>query len=386
MHITQFAHMTGTPVNFNIGDPIIGNCAHLEQTLYIVVADGTLEGQFQQRMVKNPVGQMEPLSPEIQMSADGKVETVFSSSLEIQTFQAGSLIEIRPGCAYAFKALAAGLLIEYLVPSSVGKPLFGEGIGGITEQPFKDDISFELLKDSQVKSLNASPIKASSENDFTEVNKNLATTNDQEIAPTLPPTQVLTPSAPNPEPLPQRYFYREEGTGIIKVMLYAFGLMFLLGLLSSSHNPLMIFLYLTGILYGGYWLGLEIIQLYKKPFTLGIEEEGLIINNLTFNGLFIKWEDIDRIQMGAISHGRYEVQGELVIEVIPKKPDDYGKYLNPLSRMWFNYCATHDTDYTVPTIMIKQSAVTVDLNELLPQLITKKLSYHYSKIAPQENA
>lgn len=360
MHITQFAHMNGTPVNFKMGAPIIGNVAHLDQNLYIAVVSGLLEGHFQQRMVKNPMGQMEPLSPEIQMDANGKVDMVFSSPLEVQTFQAGSLIEIRPGCAYAFKALSDGLLIEYLVPSTFTKPLFGEVVGVISESPLKDGIAFELLKTTVLQTVPETQV------------------------PIQTPVQTLSPLSP--EPLPQRYLYKEEGTGIVKVMLYAFGLMFLLGLLSSSHNGLMIMLYSAGLLYGSYWLILELIQLYKKPFTLGIEEEGLLINNLIYQDLLIHWEAIDRIQMGAISRGRYEVQGELVIEIIPKEPSAYGKYLHPLARTWFNYSATHDIDYTLPIIMIKQSAVTVDLNELLPQLITKKLAYNYTKIAPQANA
>lgn len=381
MHITQFAHVKGTPLKFKMGDPVIGNVAHLDQNLYVAVASGQLEGYFQQRMVKNPMGQMEPLSPEIQMGADGKVEMVFSSPLEIQTFQAGSLIEIRPGCAYAFKALSDGLLIEYLVPNAFTKPLLGEALGVITEAPLKDDIPFEILKDSQVENPNAITTAEPA-----KVNNTPETTGGQTMTSVMPPTQVLSSDTPSPEPLPQRYFYKEEGTGVIKVMLYAFGLMFLMGLLSSSHNGLMIMFYLGGLLYGSYWLVLEIIQLYKKPFTLGIEEEGLRINNLTYQGLLIPWEAIDRIQMGAISHGRYEVQGELVIEIIPKEASAYGKYLHPLARTWFNYSVTHNVDYSLPTIMIKQSAVTVDLNVLLPQLITKKLAYHYTKIAPQENA
>lgn len=371
MHITQFAHMNGTTVNFKPGDPILGNCAHLEQTLYLVVASGLLEGHFQQRMVQGPGGQMAPLSPEIQLGDDGKVEMVYSSSVETKTFQSGSLIEVRPGCAYALKALTDGILISYLMPTPFTKPLFGETIGAITEAPLKDDIAFELLKASAVTVTAPQPEHPTSASNS---------------APTENPTQNSNLSPIMPEPLPQRYFYREEGTGMIKVMVYAMGLLFLFGLLFSSHNPLLSILYLAGLLYGGYWLVLEILQLYKKPYTLGVEEEGLSVNNLTYSGLFIQWEDIDRLQMGAIGYGRYETEGELVIEIIPKDPNAYGKYLNPLSRLLFDYCLTHDTDYTMPIIRIKQSAVTVDLNDLLPQLISKKLSHNYAKIEPQRNA
>lgn len=358
MHITQFAHMNGTPISFKAGDPIIGNCAHLDQLLYIVVASGTLEGQFQQRLVKNASGQMEPLSAEIQMADTGTVEMVFPSNVENQLFKAGSLIEIRPGCAYAFRGQSEGLLIEYLMPLGFSAPLLGQYIGLMAEEPIKDQVTFELLKPS--------PTAPAS----------LA-------APMAVPTPTILSA---PEPLTQRYFYREEGNSILKLMLYGFGLMICMGMFLSATNPLFFIVFFIAFLYGGYWSILEGLQLYRKAFILGIEKEGLTINNIIYNNLFIKWDEIDRFQMAATTHGRYNIEGQLVIEIIPKDPVYFTKWLNPLSREVVKFCGKHGSDSVPPTIAIKQSDVAIDLNQLLPQLVAEKLSFFSTEKALQVNS
>ncbi len=370
MHITQFAHMNGTPINFKPGDPIIGNCAHLEQVLYLVVASGSLEGQFQQMLVKNASGQMEPLSAEIQMADTGNIEMVFPSNKETQIFQRGSLIEVRPGCAYALKAQSEGLLIEYVLPISFSSPLLGQHIGLMADEPFKDLVTFELLKPSiPTSSATTSPTSVTSSSSVTS------------------PSPVASPcSMPSSEPLTQRYFYKEEGAGVLKISLYAFGLLICFSMLLSSSNPLFFILFLCLTLFGGYWTTLECLQLYRKAFTLGIEKDGIIINNVIYSGLFIRWDEIDRFQMSALSHGRYNIEGELVIEVIPKIPINFIKWLNPLSREWFKFISRNGSDVLQPTIVIKQSGVTIDLNQLLPQLIAEKWAFDNTEKAPQVNS
>lgn len=390
MHITQFAHMNGTPIRFKPSDPIIGNCAHLDQILYIVVASGTLEGQFQQMLVKNSSGQMEPLSAEIQMADTGTVEMVFPSNVENQLFKTGSLIEIRPGCAYAFRGQSEGLLIEYLMPLGFSSPLLGQHIGLMAEEPFKDQVTFELLKP-----LKPSPIEERPASEITKTEASIDSIGSpapisSTAAPTSSPAPMAVPLPPTtlsaPEPLTQRYFYRDEGNSILKLLLYGFGLMICMGMFLSASNFFLFSLFLITALFVGYWSVLEGLQLYRKAFILGIEKEGLVINNIIYNNLFIKWDEIDRFQMVTLTHGRYNIEGQLVIEIIPKDPVYFTKWLNPLSREVFKFCAKNVSDSVPPTIIIKQSDMTIDLNQLLPQLVAEKLSFFSTEKAPQVNS
>jgi len=339
MYTTEFAHIKGITIPFKPANPIIGNCAHADQTVYFVVASGSLEGHFQQMMVKNPSDHMDVLSPEIQINESGCVESIYPSSKESQIFHDGSLIEIRPGCAYAFMPLSEGVLIKYLIPSSLSTSLFNHKIGQINEETVSDQVSFELLKPAKINE----PIKHEA------------------------PIKIEKKEAPNSGPLPQKYFYREDGTTLLNIGKYSLGFMLSLGLLVSSHHLIWFLVFLALTATSGYWLALEGLFLYRKTYSLGIEEDGLTINNCVYSDLVIPWSEISRFQLEARTFNRYGLESELEIRIITNHAEMFIQYANPVERFWHK-SRVQDPTVIPPKISIKQSDVSIDLNLLLTQL------------------
>lgn len=368
---TQYARFKGTPLNFKASDPILGNVSHFSQPLLLSVAAGQIELTLQQMMVHNALGQMEPLSADMQMNADGQVEMVYPSEKITQILEPGNLVEIRPGCAYALNPLTDGILIQYLLPLPYETPLFGTTIGPIELQPIDDSIHFELIKNKTV--ITPQPTSIDTERPTTPIlpsELDSEPTKNDDVSDAIQPSETdavetvakTTPVVVASNSNQQRFFYREPSTAMLRIGMFFTMPFILLIFLANMWSPIIAILWLIGTVLSGYWCALNAIPHFRNEPTLSIETDGLMVNNRTYQNLKLDWSSITQIRLDARTTS-YE-NAELVLIIDVADPKACIPNLNILQRKWFKQLQINDPNLPAPAVKLSSSDVDMELNEL----------------------
>lgn len=340
---TQYASFKGTTLNFRASDPILGNVSHFSQPLLIAIASGQIEITLQQMMVKNALGQMEPLSSEMQMNADGQVEMGYPSEKITHVLESGSLVEIRPGCAYALNPLTDGVLIQYLLPHPYETPLFNTTVGQIDTEAIDDRIHFELVK-KKVSTTTELPVIQPLE--FKKV---------ETIPQATPVTEV-------PDSNQKRYFYREPSTAMLKIGMFFVIPFIVLAFVANMWTPIVAILWFMLTIFCGYWGVINATPHFRNEPTLSIEPDGLIIHNRTYQNLKLSWDQITRTRLDARTTSYENAELVLIIDVVDLNaciPN-----LNILQRKWLKQLQINDPTALAPIIKLSNTDVDTDLNDL----------------------
>lgn len=354
---TQYAYLPGKEVRFKATDPIIGNTSHLSQSMLLVVVEGQLEITLQQMMVKNGLGHMEPLSAEVQMSDSGQVEMVYPSERISQIFEAGQLIEIRPGCAYAINPISNGLFIEYVLPLPYETPLFGSDTGLIGKPALEDLISFELVKEKPVTAVNVTePIL---EVIIPEVAVPEVIVPDTEL-----PVEQSVVDAPKKFDIPdfQRYYYRDASTAMLRIGLYCFIPFVEFALTVNDFNFFWALALLATLAFCGYKAYLEADQHFRNLPVLSIESDGILISNRTYINLKLNWDQILQVRID-LKHAKLDY-AELMLVIEVGDMSACMPSLNILQKMWFRQLQVNDPSISPPKVTLSQADVGTDLNDL----------------------
>lgn len=374
MNPTQYTHLAGKVTSFETTDAIIGNCSHIYQSILLVVASGTLEGTFQQMMVPNSLGNLEALSADVQVNANGQVEMLYPSEKIIHRLEAGSIVEVRPGCAYALNPLSKGQLVEYIIPTSQSTKLFGNTIGSVTDSPLDDTVHFELASKLSTPILpitneiadctTISELGAGAEL-ASDLTPEIPLSETETAASHIETAVINTPSAFHSNEniiSQQKVFYREASATMIKICKLLFIPLILAVYVGNINYLPLNFALFVFIVYCFYKLAIECIYLYKNKSSLSIEPNGLVINNDTYMDLALDWCDIYSIELDSVSS--YANTSQLVLQITVKQPEIYLKQLYPLQRIWFEYSLKNNPPISVPAIRLKASDVDTELNQL----------------------